>query len=236
MTFREKALAAQRKNKTCLCISLDIVPAQSPISIQQHDEPMLPFAREIIEATQDLACGYVINPAYYMAEGAAGMVALERIVRAVPNNLPIIWDARLGEIEAGSFYLRGVFEQMKADAVTLGISFFRSSLDKQSAYANQFYFYPAGTISDKGVKEYGGWVSAAKPESLLSFDLSTPWLVMNAAAHPAATRAFVKTHVTLRDGLHPLCAVGAEILYASRTMNFAQDARAKAMELREQFS
>jgi len=183
-----------------------------------------------------VVCGYVINPAYYLAEGAAGMVALERIVRAVPHDLPLICDARLGEIEAGSYFLRGVFEQMKCDALTLGISFFRSSLDKNNAYANQFYFYPAGTISDKGVKEYGGWVSAAKPESLLSFDLSTPWLVMNAAAHPSATRAFAKTHTTLRDGLRPLCAVGAEILYASRTMNFAEDARKKALALREQFS
>jgi hypothetical protein len=235
MPFREKVLAAQSKNNSCLCVSLDIVPANSPISIQQHDEPMLPFAREIIEATQDLACGYVINPAYYMAEGAAGMVALERIVRVVPNDIPIICDARLGDIEAGSFYLRGIFEQMKCDAVTLGISFFRSSLDKLGAYANQFYFYPAGTISDKGIKEYGGWVNAAKPESLLVFDPSTPWLVMNAAARPSATRAFAKTHPTLRDGLRPLCAVGAEILYASRTMDFALDARKAAMEFRDQF-
>ena len=101
MTFREKALAAQRKNNSCLCVSLDIVPANSPISIQQYDEPMLPFARAIIEATQDVVCGYVINPAYYLAEGAAGMVALERIVRAVPHDLPLICDARLVACWAG---------------------------------------------------------------------------------------------------------------------------------------
>jgi hypothetical protein len=235
MPFREKALAAQRKNNTCLCVSLDIVPANSPISIQQYDEPMLPFAREIIAATQNLVCAYVINPAYYMAEGAAGMVALERIVRAVPSDIPIICDARLGDMDGADFYLRGVFEQLKCDAITLGISFFRSILQIQNAYTNQHYFYPAGTLSDKGVKHYGGWVDAGKPESLLAFDFNLSWLVMNSAAHPTATKTFVKTHTALRDGLRPLCAVGAEVLYASRTASFAEDARAAALALREQF-
>ena len=81
MTFLEKLTRAQKMNRSYLCVGLDIVVANTPLPLQEHDEPMLPFARAIIDATQDLVCAYKPNLGFYLAEGAAGMVALERIVR-----------------------------------------------------------------------------------------------------------------------------------------------------------
>jgi orotidine-5'-phosphate decarboxylase len=81
---------------------------------------MLPFARAIIEATQDLVCAYKPNLGFYLAEGAAGIVALERIVRLIPPHIPIILDGKFGDIgNTAEAYARGVFEQFCADAVTL---------------------------------------------------------------------------------------------------------------------
>lgn len=118
--FIDKLRAAQQRNRSYLCVGLDIVPALSPLSMQPHDEPMLPFARAIIEATQDLVCAYKPNLGFYFAEGAAGIVALERIVRLIPDDIPIILDAKFGDIgNTAEAYARGTFAQFKADAVTL---------------------------------------------------------------------------------------------------------------------
>ncbi|MCL5998803.1 MAG: orotidine 5'-phosphate decarboxylase, partial [Chloroflexi bacterium] len=98
MTFLEKLARAQQKNRSFLCVGLDIVVANTPLPLQYYDEPMLPFARAIIEATQDLVCAYKPNLGFYLAEGAAGLVALERIVRLVPPDIPIILDGKFGDI------------------------------------------------------------------------------------------------------------------------------------------
>ena len=78
--FIEKLSAAQQKNRSYLCIGLDIVVANNPAPISYYDEPMLPFARAIIEATSDLVCAYKPNLGFYLAEGAAG----SSMTRTVP--------------------------------------------------------------------------------------------------------------------------------------------------------
>ncbi len=118
--FIEKLHAAQQHNRSYLCIGLDIVVANNPAPITYYDEPMLPFARAIIEATSDLVCAYKPNLGFYLAEGAAGVVALERIVRLIPPEIPIILDGKFGDIgNTAEAYARGAFEQFRADAVTL---------------------------------------------------------------------------------------------------------------------
>ncbi len=120
MKFLDKLRAAQQRNRSYLCIGLDIVIANNPLVQSTYDEPMLPFAREIINATKDLVCAYKPNLGFYFAEGAAGLVALERIVRLIPDDIPIILDAKFGDIgNTAAAYARGAFEQYKADAVTL---------------------------------------------------------------------------------------------------------------------
>lgn len=118
--FIEKLRAAQQKKRSYLCVGLDIVNANAPLEITYYDEPMLPFARAIIEATHDLVCAYKPNLGFYLAEGAAGIVALERIVRLIPPDIPIILDGKFGDIgNTAEAYARGAFEQFRADAVTL---------------------------------------------------------------------------------------------------------------------
>ncbi len=120
MTFIEKLRAAQQRSHSYLCVGLDIVISNGPAPMHLHDEPMLPFARAIIEATQDLVCAYKPNLGFFLAEGAAGIVALERIVRSIPAHIPIILDGKFGDIgNTAEAYARGAFEQFNADAVTL---------------------------------------------------------------------------------------------------------------------
>lgn len=61
-------------------IALLIAPrlAAMPLPVQKYDDPFLPFAKLVIDATRDLVCAYVFDLAAYLAIGAAGAVALER--------------------------------------------------------------------------------------------------------------------------------------------------------------
>ena len=64
---------------------LHLNPSQTrlPLPVTRFDDPLLPFSRAIIEATQDLVAGYVFDLAAYLAWGAAGARALERSIAVV---------------------------------------------------------------------------------------------------------------------------------------------------------
>jgi orotidine-5'-phosphate decarboxylase len=120
MKFAEKLAAAQQRNNSWLCVGLDIVIAKMPLPMQNIDDPMLPFARAIIDVTRDLVCAFKPNLGFFVAEGAPGVIALERIVRYIPPDIPIILDAKFGDIgSTAEQYARGAFEAFNADAVTL---------------------------------------------------------------------------------------------------------------------
>jgi orotidine-5'-phosphate decarboxylase len=154
MTFLEKLAHAQQKNRSFLCVGLDIVVANTPLPLQYHDEPMLPFARSIIEATQDLVCAYKPNLGFFLAEGAAGVVALERIVRLIPPDIPLILDGKFGDIgNTAQAYARGAFEQFKADAVTLSPYIGSDSVKPFLIYPDRGAFVLART-SNKNAGEF----------------------------------------------------------------------------------
>lgn len=149
ITFLDKLRAAQLANRSYLCVGLDIVVANTPLPLREHDEPMLPFARAIIEATHDLVCAYKLNLGFYLAEGAAGIVALERIVRLIPPEIPIILDGKFGDVgHTAEAYARGAFEQFKADAVTLSPYIGSDSVKPFLSYADKAAFVLARTSNE----------------------------------------------------------------------------------------
>jgi len=163
-TFIEKLRAAQQKNRSFLCVGLDIVVANSPSPVSTYDEPMLPFARAIIDATCDLVCAYKPNLGFYLAEGAAGMVALERIVRLIPPDIPIILDAKSGDIgNTAEAYARGAFEQFHADAVTLSPYMGSDSVKPFLRYPDRGAFVLART-SNANAGEFQGLVMQDSPQ------------------------------------------------------------------------
>jgi orotidine-5'-phosphate decarboxylase len=130
MSFLDRLAAAQQRNNSWLSISLNIDLHQLPAPLLRVDDPMFPFARSIIEATRDLVCAYQIDPAYFLSEGAAGMIALERIVRYIPDDLPLILDWRFGEIGASAAqYRRSAFEAYQADAITFSPGTDRAAIE-----------------------------------------------------------------------------------------------------------
>ena len=120
MTYLEKLCAAQEKNNSWLCVGLDPDPARLRVDALKWDEPVLPFNRAIIDATIDLVCAYKPNLGFYLMWGAAGIIALERTIAYIPNEIPVILDCKTGDIgHTQGAWAMGLFEEWQVDAVTV---------------------------------------------------------------------------------------------------------------------
>ena len=93
MNFNEKLITASRKNKSLLCIGLDPDPELMPGKVG-----IFKFNKAIIDATSDLVCAYKLNLAFYEALGDEGLDALKRTIKYIPSNIPVIGDAKRGDI------------------------------------------------------------------------------------------------------------------------------------------
>ncbi len=121
MRYLEKLLAAQEANRSWLCIGLDPLPDKLPMeAVWKWDEPLLPFNRRIIDATSDLVCAYKPNFGFYLQWGAAGVIALERTIAAIPDHIPVIIDVKIGDIgHTQAAWGRGLFDEWGVDAITV---------------------------------------------------------------------------------------------------------------------
>ena len=113
-SFRAKYGAAVVRNRSLLCVGLDPDPARIPSGVRTVD-----FLRGVIEATADLVCCYKPNAAFYEQHGAAGWEQLREVIALVPDDVPVLLDAKRGDVpNTAEAYARAVFEQLGADAVT----------------------------------------------------------------------------------------------------------------------
>ena len=119
--YLEKLKNAQDKNNSWVCIGLDPQPEKLPIqATHQWDEPVLPFNKAIIDATADIACAFKPNLGFYLQWGAAGMIALERTIQYIPDDIPIIIDCKAGDIgHTQMAWAKGIFDQWGADAFVI---------------------------------------------------------------------------------------------------------------------
>ena len=115
MNFIKKLKGATRRNDSLLCVGLDPDPQLMP-----EKTGVFEFNRAIIDATADLVCAYKLNLAFYEALGAAGLDALKRTVKHVPDYIAVIGDAKRGDIgNTAKAYARAIFDNHGFDATTV---------------------------------------------------------------------------------------------------------------------
>ena len=115
MNFMEKLLTVSRKNKSLLCVGLDPDPKLMP-----HKVGIFEFNKAIIDATSDLVCAYKPNFAFYEALGSEGLDALKRTVDYIPEDIPVIGDAKRGDIgNTAKAYAKAIFANFNFDAATV---------------------------------------------------------------------------------------------------------------------
>lgn len=120
MDFIDKLSAAQQRNHSWLCVGLDPVRAKLPEPLRASGDALYDFCRAIVDATRDLVCAYKPNLAFFLSEGTAGIAALERLVQAIPDDIPVVLDAKFGDIgSTAEQYARAAYEAFRADAVTV---------------------------------------------------------------------------------------------------------------------
>ncbi len=117
--FASRLLESSRRNHSLLCVGLDVDPERVPEPLRGRPDWVFEFNLGIIQATSDLVCAYKPNLAFYEALGPSGLDALARTVRAVPQGILVIGDAKRGDVgHTARAYARALFDLYGFDAVT----------------------------------------------------------------------------------------------------------------------
>lgn len=108
-----------RRTGSTLCLGLDPDPAALPEGFRPNADGIERFARLLLEVAGPFASAVKPNLAFYEALGSAGLAVLERIRAQVPAGLPVIADAKRGDIQSTSArHAAALYEALDADAVT----------------------------------------------------------------------------------------------------------------------
>ncbi len=117
MTFFSRLEYRIRSIDSLLCIGLDPHPDDLPVLT---GEAAKAFCLRLIDETVEVAAAYKPNAAFFEALGPEGMTALADVIAAVPGEIPVILDAKRGDIAStAKAYAQAVFESLGADAVTI---------------------------------------------------------------------------------------------------------------------
>jgi orotidine-5'-phosphate decarboxylase len=135
-SFRDRLYAAARTHESWLCVGLDPDPAHMPAGV-----PVDAFLRGIVEATHDLVCCFKPNIAFFEALGLPGQTALRQVLKIVPDDVPVLVDAKRGDTpETMRAYARAIFDELGADAVTVNPYLGGDSLEPFFAYPDRGVF------------------------------------------------------------------------------------------------
>ena len=259
MKFTDKLLGTSRKNNSWLCIGLDPDPELMP------EVDVLQFNKTLIEATSDLVCAYKPNLAFYEALGTEGLAILEKTIKHVPGDIPVIADAKRGDIgNTARAYGKALFSVIGFDAATINPYLGFDSIEPFIDYEDKGVFILCRT-SNKGAADFqslrtdgvplyeavarkatewnvhgnvGLVVGATYPEELKkvrSICPEMPLLIPGIGAQGGDLASAVSYGVDAR-GEKAIINVSRQILYASREKDFAGAARNVAEKIRNQIN
>ncbi len=111
-SFFERLSARAAEIDSLLCIGLD--PRGGSVEAIREE------CARIIEATAEYALAFKPNSAFFEAFGPEGMLALLDVIATIPEGIPVILDAKRGDIaDTAEAYARAAFPTLGADAITL---------------------------------------------------------------------------------------------------------------------
>ena len=147
--------------RTVLCLGLDPDPASLPDGFERDLAGIERFARLVLEAAVPFAAAVKPNLAFFEAFGSAGLAVLERLRGAIPPDVPVIMDAKRGDI--GTTAARqavALFDALGADAVTVNPYLGGDAVDPLFERLDRFAYVLCRT-SNPGAGELQSLVVAA---------------------------------------------------------------------------
>lgn len=159
MNFLKKLADAIDRNQSLLCVGLDPDPAKLPTKFRTSTTPkgmatagqsapsftpvdeLLAWNQAIISETWDFTCVYKPNIAFYEALGTDGMWLLRKTLELIPDDIPVLLDAKRGDIgSTAEAYAKACFDDLNVDAVTLSPYLGRDSISPFAQYADKGLF------------------------------------------------------------------------------------------------
>ncbi|MEI6653352.1 MAG: orotidine-5'-phosphate decarboxylase [Verrucomicrobiota bacterium] len=114
MRYAERLQQRIKKTGSRLCVGLDPRPGDGGTQLVRN------FLRQVVEETAPWAAAYKPNMAYFEAMGVEGIRLLEDLLAGMPEDVPVILDAKRSDIgETQKFYAQRYFGGWNVDAVTL---------------------------------------------------------------------------------------------------------------------
>jgi orotidine-5'-phosphate decarboxylase len=154
--YLERLAARSTATGTVLCLGLDPDPDGLPAGFSRDLPGIEAFARLVLEAAGPYAAAVKPNLAFFEAFGSAGIAALERLRAAVPAGLPVVMDAKRGDI--GSTAARqavALYDGLGADAITVSPYLGEEAIAPLIARADRFAYVLCRT-SNPGAGELQG--------------------------------------------------------------------------------
>jgi orotidine-5'-phosphate decarboxylase len=252
-TFFEQLAARCEQTQSSLCIGLDPEPRRIPKCLGSGAEAIFNFCVGIIEATADNAAAFKPNLAFFESIGVEGMHVLDQVLRAIPSDVPVILDAKRGDIgSTARHYAHALFDRLRAGAVTVNPYLGHDGLEpfleherngvyilcltsnpgaKDFQLQDDLYLRVARKVTDWNTHGNCGLVvGATKPQYLsgiLAVAPGVPLLIPGLGAQGGD----LETIMQAAPGLplhHLLFTVSRSILYASSDNTFAHQARVAA--------
>lgn len=144
MKFLDKLLAVSRQQKSLLCVGLDPEPGRLPSRLQSMpvNRAVTYFCQAIIEATVPFVCAFKPNLAFFEVLGPEGMYVFQNAIKAVPAHIPIIVDAKRGDLgNTARNYAAAIFDIYGCDAMTVNPYLGYDSISPFLAYEEKAVFF-----------------------------------------------------------------------------------------------
>lgn len=257
--FYDRLRAAQHVNDSWLCVGLD--PLADTMG-NDRPEVLLDFCRAAVDQTADLVCAYKPNLAHWLRMGGAGIDALTALIRHIPAAIPVILDAKFGDIGAtAAHYRHFAFETLGVTAVTLSPYIGSDAIQPflgdptrglfilartSNVSGNEFQAVGSPSLYEQVTREvvrlsanhvgqFGLVVGATQPDELRhirSIAPALPFLIPGIGAQGGSLEAAIRYGAT-SDGLGPLLTVGRALLYGDSTQTIRDRALAWQQQIRQ---
>ena len=165
--YLERLAARTARAGTVLCLGIDPDPRALPAGFSPDVAGIEAFARLLIEAAAPHAAAVKPNLAFFEAFGSAGLAALERLRARIPAEIPVVIDAKRGDIgTTAARQAAALFDALGADAVTVSPYLGEEAIEPLLERIDRFAYVLCRT-SNPGAAELQGLTVAADAAAAL---------------------------------------------------------------------
>lgn len=158
MTYFERLRTLSKERHTLLCVGLD----PDPERIAGGAAGALRHCREVVRQTEEHACCFKPNSAFWEQYGPDGWAALMELRHEAPNT-PFLFDGKRGDMDnTMRAYAHAVFETLAMDAATVNPYMGADSIAEFTRYADRGV-YVVCRSSNPGAADLQHLLSAGRP-------------------------------------------------------------------------